>query len=49
MQFVRADGKMFFPVNRPADYGVACFDLVAAIPCGYTQLSNPGTGSVGGR
>ena len=45
MQFVRADGKMFFPVNRPADYGVACFDLVAGVPCGYTQLSSAGTGS----
>ncbi len=48
MQFVRADGKMFFPVNRPADYGVACFDLVADAACGYTQLSNPGTGGVRG-
>ena len=45
MQFVRSDGKMFFPANRAADYGVACFDLVAAVPCGYTQLSSPGTGS----
>ena len=48
MQFIRSDGKMFFPVQRAADYGVACFDLVAAVPCGYTQLSAPGTGAAQG-
>ena len=43
MQFIRSDGKMFFPTQRAADYGVACFDLSAGTGCGYTQLSAPGT------
>lgn len=45
LQYVRPDGKMLFGVQRPGDYGVACFDLTTGTPCGYTTLSPPGTGT----